>query len=274
MPPPAPIAPPGGLEAGAAQPADGVAEISPEISPGWGSLATAAALAPLLAHRMLEYLAGRLPPAGWGEACYHLLPPLGMLAAGLLLWRSTPPLPGGRPKAVPGQRGLSIAAGMLLGTLAALANLLSMLAGGGHGAGSVSVVTPGAVALVLHVALLAPLAEEVAFRGLVYRHLRRSMVPVGATVISAAIFAVMHASLGQSVWAFLLGIVAAFAYEQTRSVLTPVLIHGLFNAVPIGVAVVRSRPGDVGPVWLVLLVIAVIFTFAAHSAGRATGQRR
>ena len=135
-------------------------------------------------------------------------------------------------------------------------------------------VTPGAVALVLHVALLAPLAEEVAFRGLVYRHLRRSMVPVGATVISAAIFAVMHASLGQSVWAFLLGIVAAFAYEQTRSVLTPVLIHGLFNAVPIGVAVVRSRPGDVGPVWLVLLVIAVIFTFAAHSAGRATGQRR
>jgi len=58
-------------------------------------------------------------------------------------------------------------------------------------------------------------------------------------------------------------------YEQTRSIISPILIHGLFNTVPIGVAVVRSRPGDTGPIWLVLCAVALIYTFAARSAGES-----
>jgi membrane protease YdiL (CAAX protease family) len=193
-----------------------------------------------------------------------------MAAAALLLWRLVPPLPGERPARVRGHRALSIAAGLMLGTLAALANLLSVLAGGdaprattGEG------LEPGVVALVVHVALLAPVAEELAFRGLIYRQIRGLMTPLPATVLSALLFSIMHANLHQAVWALVLGLVAAFAYEQTKSLITPTLIHGLFNAVPIGVAVVRCRPDDVGPLWLVLCAVALIFTVAARGASRS-----
>lgn len=235
----------------------------------WGVVAPAGAILPLAAHRLLEFVAIQIAAEPWSEIALHTLPPAGMTAAALLLWRHCPPLPG-QVRSHPAGRSLSIAAGLLLGTLAAVANLLTMLAGSESGAGAVATMRPGAVALVLHVALLAPIAEEIAFRGLIYRHLRRALVPWAAMVLSAAIFAVMHGSFGQSLWAFLLGWVAAFAYEQTRSMVTPVLIHGLFNAVPIGVAVVRSKPEDVGPVWLVLCVVAVVFTFAARGASAAS----
>lgn len=234
----------------------------------WGVVAPAGAILPLAAHRLLEFVAMQIEAQPWGEIALHTLPPAAMTVAALLLWRHCPPLPGS-PRLHPAGRSLSVAAGLLLGTLAAVANLLTMLAGAG-GSGAVAALRPGAVALVLHVALLAPIAEEIAFRGLIYRHLRRALVPWAAMVLSAAIFAVMHGSFGQSLWAFLLGWVAAFAYEQTRSMVTPVLIHGLFNAVPIGVAVVRSKPEDVGPVWLVLCVIAVVFTLAARKASAAS----
>jgi membrane protease YdiL (CAAX protease family) len=235
-------------------------------------VAPAGAILPLAAHRLLEFFALQIETQPWNEIALHTLPPIGMTIAALVLWRHCPAFPG-TARSHPAGRSLSIAAGLLLGTLAAVANLLTMLAGSSSGAGAVAAgISPGAVALVLHVALLAPIAEEIAFRGLIYRHLRRALVPWAGMVLSAAIFAVMHGSFGQSFWAFLLGWVAAFAYEQTRSILTPVLIHGLFNAVPIGVAVVRSKPEDVGPVWLVLCVVAVVFTFAARGASAASNR--
>ena len=155
-----------------------------------------------------------------------------------------------------------------MGALAAAANLLSMLATEAPRA-TAGMLDPGTTALVAHVMILAPVAEEVAFRGIIYRHLRQFMLPLMATVSSALVFALMHGNLSQAMWAMVLGLVAAFAYEQTRSLVTPILIHTLFNSVPVGVAVARSNPGDVGPIWLVLFAVAVIFTFAARSASQS-----
>ena len=242
------------------------------------TLDAAAAFLPLAVHRVLEFLAIRWEAAPWNTVALHLMPPLAMLAVALLVWRTIPPLPGGRQRQDGGRQrrgglGLCIAAGLLLGALAAVANLLSMLASGSPTATS-GTLDPASTALVAHVMLLAPVAEEVAFRGVIYRHLRQFMAPMGAALASAIIFALMHGNLEQAVWATALGLVAALAYEQTRSLLTPILIHGLFNAVPIGVAVARSNPHDVGPIWLVLFAVAVVFTLAARSAGLAEQRHR
>jgi len=235
-------------------------------------LAGAAAFAPLVSHRVLEYLSLSWSAHPWNLVALHLLPPMSMLALALLFWRVVPPLDGveERPQpGKPGHRGLCIAAGLLLGAMAAVANLLAMLAAAEEGAAAaMASLSPASAALVVHVMLLAPVAEEVAFRGLLYRFMRTLTVPALAMAASAVVFAMMHASLGQCLWALVLGLVAAVAYEHTRSLLTPIIIHGLFNSVPIGVAVVRTNPADTGPIWLIICVVAVIFTLAARSAGQ------
>lgn len=232
----------------------------------------AAALAPLVSHRVLEILSMSWNSPPWNLVALHLLPPMSMLALGLLLWRVVPPLHGESVKqgARPGHRGLCIAAGLMLGAMAAVANLLAMLASADHQPARAAILglSPASAALVAHVMVLAPLAEEVAFRGLLYRYLRHLATPLTATFASALLFALMHASLAQCTWALVLGLVAAVAYEHTRSLLTPIIIHGLFNSVPIGVAVVRSNPADTGPIWLIICVVAGIFTLAARAAGQ------
>ena len=229
----------------------------------------ALAFSPLAAHRILELITGSGSGSSASRVALHTLPPLAMLLAALILWRRIRPLPGDRKAKSGSHRSLAVAAGLLFGTGAAVANLLTVLASTKASTGNIDA---GAAALLLHVAILAPVAEEFAFRGLIYRQMRQSLTPLTGAILSAAIFALMHGAMGQAMWAFALGLVTAFSYEQTRSLLAPILVHALFNAVPVGVAMARTRPEDLGPIWLILCAIALIFTYAARNASREVCQ--
>ena len=75
----------------------------------------------------------------------------------------------------------------------------------------------------------APLCEEFIFRGLIFGGLRRSMGPRAAIVISAAIFAIIHPALSM-LPVFALGMIAAVAYERSKVLLAPMLVHAIYNA--------------------------------------------
>jgi ABC-2 type transport system permease protein len=91
---------------------------------------------------------------------------------------------------------------------------------------------PWAWLLVLTV-LAAPLCEEYIFRGLVFGGLRRSMRLLPAAVASAAIFAIVHPPIGM-IPVFALGLAAAAAYERSRLLLAPMLVHAVYNAAVVG----------------------------------------
>lgn len=76
--------------------------------------------------------------------------------------------------------------------------------------------------------LLAPLCEELVFRGLVANRLSRyGQLP--AAVVSALLFALYHANLGQFFYAFGLGLLLAYAYFQSGCLIVPILLHMLYN---------------------------------------------
>ncbi len=77
--------------------------------------------------------------------------------------------------------------------------------------------------------LAAPLCEEFIFRGLIFGGLRRSMGAPQATLVSAAIFAIVHPPVSM-LPVFVLGLCAAWAYERSRVLLAPMLVHALYNA--------------------------------------------
>jgi len=249
----------------------GVRVDAPALPSRWTIIAPLAALAPLVAYRLLEFATSSWTGT-WGPVAEHTLPPACMLAVTLALWRRIPPLPGQLEVPFNGI-GVSVAVGVFVGAVAALMNLLLMLTARHSGVQGMASIDPQAAALVTHVVVLAPVAEEFAFRGLIYRIFRQNMLPLGATLLSALIFGLMHMQLSAGIWAFFLGLIAAVSYEQTRSLLSPILIHALFNAVPIGVAVLRAKPDDTGPIWLVLALVGVIFSLSARSATRRQTQK-
>jgi membrane protease YdiL (CAAX protease family) len=79
------------------------------------------------------------------------------------------------------------------------------------------------------VTILAPLAEEMVFRGFVYTGLRRVAGPGRAAVASAVLFALIHGSPYASLPLFGLGLALAFLYERNGSLTAPVALHGAFN---------------------------------------------
>ena len=99
---------------------------------------------------------------------------------------------------------------------------------------------------VLAAVVMAPLAEELLFRGLLHRGLRRRMRIVPATLVSSVLFAVVHIDVAVSqplalVGLTFVGVILALAHERTGSLLVPVVIHATHNAVTIVAVVVTSR---------------------------------
>lgn len=76
--------------------------------------------------------------------------------------------------------------------------------------------------------LIAPVAEELCFRGVLYTYFRRWGI-VFALVASTLIFVALHAVNGIPVTQIVGGIVFAIAYETSGNLMVPITIHTLGN---------------------------------------------
>ena len=77
----------------------------------------------------------------------------------------------------------------------------------------------------------APLFEEPLFRGIMFRGYARAMPVKAAMVVSGFIFALIHVNAATLLPLWFLGIVFAWLYHRTGSILAPMTCHFLFNAV-------------------------------------------
>jgi membrane protease YdiL (CAAX protease family) len=75
---------------------------------------------------------------------------------------------------------------------------------------------------------MAPLIEEIAFRGLLYSAFERSLGWFPATFASAAVFGLFH---GWFVSAFIAGVLFACLYRRTGTLIAPIVAHAVGNAV-------------------------------------------
>lgn len=94
-----------------------------------------------------------------------------------------------------------------------------------HSATSDSMLVMGILVMVV----FAPLVEELAFRGLMLRYMRRYMSPWLAVLVSSALFAVWHRNLGQLFPTFAMGILFAWIYIATGRLRYAMVVHSLSN---------------------------------------------
>jgi uncharacterized protein len=87
------------------------------------------------------------------------------------------------------------------------------------------------ILIILLAVTVAPLAEEFFFRFFLYGVLKRYFGRGIGIVASAMLFAAVHAHLPSFAPLFVLGICFTIAYEWSGSLLVPMTMHALFNAV-------------------------------------------
>jgi membrane protease YdiL (CAAX protease family) len=86
---------------------------------------------------------------------------------------------------------------------------------------------------IVYSVLFIPVVEEVLFRRIVFRILRRWIRFSGAMVVSAVLFGAYHGNLVQFVYATFCGVLLAYLYEKYASILAPIISHMTMNAVAV-----------------------------------------
>lgn len=100
---------------------------------------------------------------------------------------------------------------------------------------------PAALFLLLGACVIIPVLEETLFRGVLYGALRRPGTTWPALVVSAVVFAAGHLSAAGFLPYLLVGVLLAWLYERSGSLLVSAAAHGAFNAFNVAMLMVLFR---------------------------------
>jgi membrane protease YdiL (CAAX protease family) len=78
--------------------------------------------------------------------------------------------------------------------------------------------------------ILAPIVEEIFFRGFVFQGFRQRFGWVSAMLLSSVVFAAAHLDLVAFVPTFILGCLLAYMFQRSNSIWPGVILHFLVNA--------------------------------------------
>jgi len=90
--------------------------------------------------------------------------------------------------------------------------------------------TPSLIYMVVFASFLGPFMEEIFFRGFVYGALRKKIGVLGSILASAVFFAYVHANMASFMPILSLGILLAYIYEKTGSLVSSVTVHIMHNS--------------------------------------------
>ena len=90
---------------------------------------------------------------------------------------------------------------------------------------------------------LAPVAEELLFRGILYPTLKQNGHPRLAWVVTSVVFALIHHNLMALLPLTFLAVILTLLYEFTGNLIAPITTHSLFNAVNFYLVLQQTRPG-------------------------------
>lgn len=88
----------------------------------------------------------------------------------------------------------------------------------------------GSVTSWLAAVVMAPVLEEIVFRGLVYTRLKKGMPAIAAAIVASLAFGLCHGTAIWIIYATALGLVMTWIFEKYKSLAANIVFHLVFNA--------------------------------------------
>ena len=117
------------------------------------------------------------------------------------------------------------------------------------------------ILMIICISILAPIGEELIFRGMTLKIFKKAMIWQVAIVMQAILFGIYHMNLVQGVYAALLGLLLGYIAHRYNSVVPAILLHIVINTTSytIGYVLTDSLIQQLGAV-VVIAVAAIIAT--------------
>ena len=110
--------------------------------------------------------------------------------------------------------------------------------------------------MLLQVCLIAPIIEELFFRGLIFSLMSKLLPFVFANVVQAIVFGIYHGNVVQVVYAFILGMFIGYILFITGSIVYTIVLHMSINLT--GMFIDRIVPMDEA---LIVRMVIMIISF-------------
>ncbi len=99
------------------------------------------------------------------------------------------------------------------------------------------------VYLAIFAVVIAPVAEEFIFRGLLFSAAKKMGWPRLGGVVASLLFAAIHVNAPTFLPLFVFALALTWMYEGTEGLLAPILAHSLFNAANLGLLLLAEKLG-------------------------------
>ncbi|MBU3179901.1 CPBP family intramembrane glutamic endopeptidase [Clostridium psychrophilum] len=125
--------------------------------------------------------------------------------------------------------------------------------------------------------VIAPIYEEIIFRGILLRGMARKISPNIALLVSALLFAVVHMNIAQGINAFFLGIVLGLIYLRSGSIYLSIFAHFINNLMALLVtssfsSIAVKYPLEIHGIFLAIGMIFLAITCFGHNKNRSKNR--
>lgn len=79
------------------------------------------------------------------------------------------------------------------------------------------------------IVICAPIFEEIFFRGFIFGYLKKNFNIIGAIIVQALVFGIVHGNIVQGIYASILGIALAIVYLHYESLFACIIVHIVTN---------------------------------------------
>lgn len=93
-----------------------------------------------------------------------------------------------------------------------------------------SLTSGNAFTVILLLVVIAPITEELIFRGVILLKTRREIVFLGANILQSILFGIYHMNIIQGIYAALIGFVLGIIVNRYQTITASILLHMLINA--------------------------------------------
>ncbi|MCX5692921.1 MAG: CPBP family intramembrane metalloprotease [Candidatus Omnitrophica bacterium] len=88
--------------------------------------------------------------------------------------------------------------------------------------------------LTVFVSVLGPIIEEIFFRGFLYSAVKKRFGVLVGVLLSGALFSMLHVNIAGFLPIMILGVLMAYLYEETGSLVTSISVHIVHNSIIVG----------------------------------------
>lgn len=114
--------------------------------------------------------------------------------------------------------------------------------------------------------VMAPVLEEIVFRGLVYTRLKKGLPQMMAAIMTSLIFGIAHGTIIWAIYTFIFGMVLIWIFEKFGSLTASILLHLSYNLSGMALALIPEEAG------FLILVLFGVSIWTAKEAYKRISQ--